>query len=328
VDIDRYIAANEPVWVELENLAHRATRHGRSLTPYEVDRLVQLYQRASAHLSFAQTHFPGSGVTGRLSRIVGNASAAIYSTRARAGPSLVRFFTTTFPGAVWHIRRFVAVSALLTFVPAIAIGVWLANSDTSRDSLISKQAQESIAASEFEDYYSSAPAGAFSTHVLVNNIGVSFLAFAAGIQLCVVTAFLLFQNGANVGVLAGVMHAANAAPTFWGLILPHGLLELSAIVISGGAGFTLGWAIVAPGDRTRAAALVDAARRSVTVLIGLMLAFVIAGLIEGFVTPSDLPTSARVGLGIAVSVAFWIYIVTRGRAAASAGFSGVLGEQS
>jgi uncharacterized membrane protein SpoIIM required for sporulation len=122
------------------------------------------------------------------------------------------------------------------------------------------------------------------------------------------------------------MYAGGGATTFWGLIIPHGLLELSSIVIAGAAGFTLGWAVIAPGDRKRSTALALAARRSVTIVLGLMVAFVVAGLIEGFVTPSALPTAARVGLGAVVFVAFWSYVLTRGRIAAERGLTGAMGE--
>lgn len=327
MDVDRYIATNEPAWFDLESLTNRARRRRAPLAPAEVEQFVQRYQQVSGHLSFAQTHFPQSALTARLSRIVGNASAVLYGAPPRPAHAVVGFFGATFPAAVWHIRRFIAVSAMLTLLPALVLGVWMANSPSSRDALISHEAQDALVASQFADYYSSEPAAAFSTKVLVNNIQVSFLAFAAGVLLCVVTGFVLVFNGANIGLTAGVMYAGGGAATFWGLILPHGLLELSAIVIAGAAGFTLGWAVIAPGDVRRSSALAAAARRSVTILLGLMVAFVVAGLIEGFVTPSGLPTAARVGLGAAVFAAFWTYALTRGRVAAAHGLTGAMGER-
>lgn len=120
---------------------------------------------------------------------------------------------------------------------------------------------------------------------------------------------------------------AGEQPKFWGLILPHGLLELSAVIIAGAAGMTLGWALVAPGERSRGESFTDAARRSVVVVLGLMLAFIMAGIIEGFVTPSALPTAARVGVGAAVELAFVAYVVSFGRRAAAAGLTGLSGEE-
>jgi uncharacterized membrane protein SpoIIM required for sporulation len=128
-------------------------------------------------------------------------------------------------------------------------------------------------------------------------------------------------------VLGGLFIAAGKGGEFFGLILPHGLLELSAVTIAGAGGLRLGWAVIAPGDRTRGEAVALEGRRSVAVVLGLMLAFVIAGIIEGFVTPSGLPTAMRVAVGIVVAGGFWTYIVVRGRAAEAMGLTGLLGEQ-
>ena len=153
---------------------------------------------------------------------------------------------------------------------------------------------------------------------------VAIYAFAAGILLCGVTAYILVTNGANVGVAAGLFAAAGQSPKFWGLILPHGLLELSAVVIAGAAGLRLGWAIIDPGDQSRRDALAEQGRRSVVIVLGLIVAFAVAGTIEGFVTGSGLPTFFRVGLGVVVAGSFWLYIVTQGRIAAAHGFTGLL----
>ena len=152
------------------------------------------------------------------------------------------------------------------------------------------------------------------------------LAFAAGILLCVVTAFILVSNGANIGQAAGLFAAVGEQPKFYGLILPHGLLELSAIIVAGGAGLAVGWAVIDPGDRTRRVALAEQGRRSAVIALGLALAFVVAGAIEGFVTPSGLPTPMRVAIGLSVFVAFWTYVTVLGRRAAALGYTGALGE--
>jgi uncharacterized membrane protein SpoIIM required for sporulation len=163
--------------------------------------------------------------------------------------------------------------------------------------------------------------------VLVNNIQVSFAAFAAGVLFGIGSVLILAFNGANLGVALGLFIVAGQQSRFWGLILPHGLLELSAVVIAGAAGMALGWALVVPGDRTRAAAFTQEARRSVVVILGLVLAFITAGIIEGFVTPSPLPTPARIGIGIAVELAFVTYIVSFGRRAAMQGLTGLAEEE-
>ncbi len=207
------------------------------------------------------------------------------------------------------------VAALLTFAPALYVGIWLTFSDAALEDQAPDYVREAYIDDDFESYYSSAPAAQFSTEVLVNNIQVSFFAYAAGILACIGTAAILVLNGLVLGEAAGLFHAAGEAPKFWGLILPHGLLELTAIVIAGGAGLRIGWALVAPGDRSRGAAVAEEGRRSVPVILGLVIVFVVAGLIEGFVTPSELPTWARVGIGVLAEAAFLAYIVGFGRSA-------------
>ncbi|HEX7276740.1 MAG TPA: stage II sporulation protein M, partial [Acidimicrobiales bacterium] len=239
----------------------------------------------------------------------------VYGTRSRTLRAVGRFFGVTFPAALWHIRHFVAVSAVLLFVPALAFGIWVANSPAALDATGPEAVRQSYVQEDFEDYYSSAPAAAFASQVFTNNVRVAILAFAGGIAFCLLTAAILAFNGANVGVAAGLFHAAGAAPKFWGLILPHGLLELTAVCIAGGAGLRLGWTLIDPGDRPRATALVEEGRKAMVIVLGLVVVFLVAGLIEGFVTGSTLPTAARVGIGVAAEVAFLLYFVSLGRAA-------------
>ncbi len=180
---------------------------------------------------------------------------------------------------------------------------------------------------DFEEYYSSEPASQFASHVTTNNIRVGFLAFAGGVLLCLPTALVLAYNGASVGAVAGLFAAVGENAKFYGLVLPHGLLELTAIVIAGGAGLRLGWTLIDPGERTRKTALAEEGRRAVVIVLGLMAVFSVAGIIEGFVTGSPLPPVARVGTGVAVELAFLAYAVVQGRAAAALGLTGALGEE-
>jgi len=328
MDLDRFIVRNAGAWHRLEELSARARRSGqRALAPTEVDELVALYQRTSAQLSYARTYYDDPGLTSRLTTMVAAANAAIYGSQPVTIRSFTRFFTETFPAAVYVHRRFIAAAAALMFVPALALGAWLSTSDRALDVAVPKEEQNALLETQFEDYYKSAPAAEFSTAVLVNNIRVSFLAFALGVFLCVGTAFILFQNGLNIGVAGGLFVHAHQAGKFFGLILPHGMLELTSITIAGAAGLSLGWTIIAPGDRPRGEALAEEGRRSVVIVLGLMLCFVVAGLIEAFVTPSGLPVGVRVGIGALVELAFVFWIITRGRDAVARGLTGRFGEE-
>ena len=325
MNVDQFITRNESAWRRLDQLTKPARKDVKGLDPGELAELIALYQRTSAHLSDARGAYPNSALQRELTRRVALAHGVIYGKRPRTVRAVGRFFTEAFPAAVWHNRRFVLVSALLFFVPALLVGAFIATDDRALDAE-QEAARAAYLEEDFEAYYSSEPAAQFATEVTVNNIRVAILAFASGILLCVPAALILAFNGANVGVAGGVFVYAGEAGRFFGLILPHGLLELSAIVVAGAAGLRLGWTIIAPGDRLRADALAEEGRRSVVIVLGLFLAFVVAGLIEGFITGSGLPTWARVGIGVLVLAVATLWVVVYGRRAAAAGLTGLMGE--
>jgi uncharacterized membrane protein SpoIIM required for sporulation len=327
VDIDRFLAANQPVWARLDDLTRRGLRNTSSLSGPELDEAVRLYQRTSGHLSYVRTYFADPALVARLTSLVGRSGALVYGTRPRTLRNLGRFFTVTFPAAVWDARRFVVASAFLTLAPAVAVAVWLAHSPKALDATAPAALRQAYLTHDFASYYSSQPSAQFAAQVTTNNIQVAFFAFSGGVLLCGLTVFILVNNGANVGAAAGLFAAAGQQPRFYGLILPHGLLELSSVVVAGAAGLSLGWAIISPGDRTRADALTHRGRQAVTIVLGLVLTFMVAGTIEGFVTGSSLPTAARVGIGIVVEAVFATYVVVCGKSAAARGLTGALGEE-
>lgn len=322
MDLDRFVTANRPTWDRLEAL----TRHAGRLTPAELDELVALYQRTSTHLSLARSRYREPALTAALTALVGRAGSLIYGTRPRTLRSAARFFTHSFPAALWHSRWFVAVSAALFLLPAVAVGAWIATSDRALEAAAPEALREAYVSEDFEEYYSADPSAQFAADVTTNNIQVGFLAFAGGVLLCVPTAYVLLINGANLGFAGGLFGAAEQLPRFFGLLLPHGLLELTAVFVAGGSGLRLGWTLVDPGDRPRSDALVEEGRRAVVIVMGLVVVFAVSGLIEGFVTGSSLPTWARLAVGATAEVAFLVYAAAFGRAAAREGLTGALGE--
>lgn len=335
MDVDRFLFTHEPSWTRLSELTREAgkTRHGVrrrnneiGLDAIGVEELVRLYQRASSDLSFCRTYYNNPAINARLTVLVAEAQAVIHGARTSSVRTIVQFFTTSFPGAVWHLRRFVLISALALFLPAIVFGAWLSISDRARDASAPEAYRDAYLARDFENYYSSEPAEQFTTKVFVNNVQVGFLAFGLGVFLCLPTVWLLGFNGINLGFAAGLFTAAGAAPKFWGLILPHGLLELTAVAIAGGAGLALGWCIVSPGDRPRGRALGEEARRAVVLVMGLVPVFLVAGLIEGLVTGRPWHSAIRVGIGVLVWLAFGTYLVIQGRSATRSNFTGNLDE--
>lgn len=328
MDIDGFIATHQEDWDRLGELVRRAERDVRRLPADDVEELAARYQRASTHLSIARTRIGDPALALELSRLVARAAAVLHGTRPRTWRSVLRFVTDTFPAALWYSRAFLVWSALLFLVPAVAVAAWLAASPAVLQAAAPPAVREAYVAEDFEAYYSAAPSTQFATEVTVNNIQVGMLAFAGGALAAVPTVAVMVFNGLNVGVAAGLFAAAGEMAKFWGLITPHGLLELTAVFIAGGAGLRIGWTLVDPGDRRRATALREEGRRAITILVGLVVVFGIAGLIEGYVTGRPWPTWLRVGIGVTAEGLFLLYVTTCGRRAARRGLTGALGEQA
>lgn len=328
MDIDQFIATNTPSWNRLESLSSRARHRVSTLTAAEVDEMIALYQKASADLSVARTRYGAGDLTVRLSRTIGMARGIIYRQKPNPIRSIRQFFTQTYPAAVFHTRKAIGVAAAAMFVPALVIGVWMYSNGEVRNAAIDEDTQALVAESQFEDYYSSEPAAGWAFGLFTHNIQVSIMAFAGGALGGVLGIYLLGQNGLYLGLAGAIMHSYGKGALFWGLITPHGLIELTSVCLAGGAGLAIGWAIIDPGDRPRATAIAEQGLRAVTVLLGTMVLFVAAGFIEAFVTPSPLPTAARVTLGVVVWSGAMVWLFGFGRAAALAGATGRFGEES
>lgn len=326
VDIDRFIARNAATWDRLDQLTTRFGGRTGGSSAAEVDELVQLYQRVSSHLSHARVAYRDPALVGRLTRLVARANGVVYRRRTRSGRAIGQFLAWRFPAAVWQSGRFLLASAALFLLPALAMGTWVSTSDAALDAAMPEEVRTAYLTEDFEAYYSSEPASAFATHVTVNNIQVALFAFAGGVLLCLPTGFLLVYNGVMLGGAGGLFADAGELGKFFGLILPHGLLELTAVVVAGAAGLRLGWAVIAPGDRPRGEALGAEARRAGVIAAGLVLAFTVAGLIEGFITGRGVPTGVRVAVGVAAEALFVTWVVVQGRAATGRGVTGDLGE--
>ncbi|HUY86752.1 MAG TPA: stage II sporulation protein M [Acidimicrobiales bacterium] len=294
------------------------------MTAGELEELVTLYGQVSTHLSHVRTNYSDRDLSLKLSSLIARAGACLHGSRSRGGRPVRKFFSTTLPGAVWDLRPFIAVSAALTFVPAIFMGIWLSHSPSALSSLVTPKQVSVYVNSEFANYYRSAPALEFAFHVYINNVVVSILAFAVGALLCLPAAYVLIQNGLNIGVAAGILTAYGKGGRFWVLVLPHGMVELTSVVIAGAAGLSLGWSLVAPGDRTRLGALAEEGRKRIVLVMGVALSLAIAGSIEGTVTGSSLPPWVRLGIGILAESAIIGYLLVMGPRASAAGATGSL----
>jgi len=327
VDVDRFIARHEPVWARTADLARRAGRR-HDLSGAEIDELLRRYQEVTLHLSQARTTYRDPALTRRLSTVVAASHAAIHGARVARLATVRRFLVDSFPAAVWVCRRQLLATAVLFWGTGVVLALvfWLA--PDRLDLVLPESYQETYAEEDFVSYYSEDPSAVFFSDVTTNNIQVSVLAYALGALAVVPGALVVFDNGAALGVVAGLFLQRGE---FWSVfvvyVLPHGLLELTAITVAGAAGLRVGWTIFSPGDRSRPQALGDEGRRSVTIVLGTALAFVVAGLVEGFVTGAPaIPPAAKIVVGVIVWLAFLAWILGRGRQAAAEGWTGALEE--
>lgn len=327
MDVDRFIALNDPVWQRTAELARRAGRR-RDLSGAEIDELLLRYQDVTLHLSQARTTYRDPALIRRLSTVVAASHAAVHGARVARLATLRRFLGSTFPAAVWTCRRQLVWATALFWGTGIVLALVFWRAPDRLDLVIPESYQEIYAEEDFVDYYSENPSVVFFSRVTTNNLQVSVLAYSLGALAVIPGALILFENGAALGVVAGLFLQRDE---FWSVfvvyVLPHGLLELTAITVAGAAGLRVGWTLFAPGDRSRPEALGDEGRRSVTIVLGTALAFLAAGLIEGFVTGSPaLPAALKITVGVVAWLAYLAWILGRGRRAVAEGWTGALEE--
>ncbi|HZG04479.1 MAG TPA: stage II sporulation protein M [Streptomyces sp.] len=320
MDLDVFVTAHRAEWDRLEELLRRRRR----LTGAEADELVVLYQRTSTHLSLIQSTAPDPALTGRLTSLVARARSAVTGARRATWRDVARFFTVGFPAAVYRARHWWIPTALLSTLVAVLIGWWIGTHPEVQSAIAAPQQLRELTrpGGQYESYYSSHPAASFAAQVWTNNAQAAAVCLIFGAFLGIPVLWVLWQNMLNVGIGIGLMTSAGRLDTFLGLILPHGLLELTAVFVAAGTGLRLGWTVVDPGPRSRRSALAEEGRAAIGMALGLAAVLFVSGVIEGFVTPSGLPTWARITIGVAAELAFLAYVYVLGARAVRAGEAG------
>ncbi|MGE0217367.1 stage II sporulation protein M [Mycolicibacterium sp.] len=318
MDVDAFVLANRPTWDRLDQLVKKR----RQLTGAEVDELVDLYQRVSTHLSMVRSASSDAVLVGRLSGLVARARSVITGAHAPLWRELVRFWTVSFPVVAYRAWRWWLGAAVGFFIVVVLIAVWVASNPDVQAAFGTPSEIEQLVNNDFASYYSEHPAGAFALQVWLNNAWVALQCIGFSILLGIPIPYVLFQNAANLGMIGGLMFEAGKGDVFLGLLTPHGLIELTAVFLAAGVGMRLGWSVVSPGDRPRGQVLAEQGRAVIAVAVGLVAVFLIAGVIEAFVTPSPLPTFARIAIGVTAELAFLAYVFHFGGKAARAGETG------
>jgi uncharacterized membrane protein SpoIIM required for sporulation len=212
-----------------------------------------------------------------------------------------------------------AVSAILLFLPAfVSFAAVQLHPEYAYDMVPDGFVDFEPARAESLHTFPAMTRPVIASSIIGNNIQVTLLSFGLGLTAGIGTSFLLVTNGVSIGAIGGWLTARGSSSSFWGWVMPHGGTELLAIVLAGGAGLLLAKALIVPGESTRAAALRKIAMDALVIELGVMVMLAIAGLIEGFVSPSSIGYGARLAV-LVISLLFWFgYLGFAGRNAPKA----------
>ena len=292
--IEKFIESRRPRWKRLETLIqHLEQGKARQLQPSELPDMGRLYREATADLARLQAFQEDGSIPDELvdylNHLVARAHGQIYRSPSPGWSQLWKFLRYTFPQTFRETAPW-TLSALAIFLLGCTYGFIAGLFDDSfiplvaPPHLIQKVEEGKV---WFDSILAVRPLA--SSMIMTNNISVTFLAFALGITFGLGTVYIMAFNGLLIGTLAALCHLHGLDVDFWSFVLPHGVIELTAIFIAGGAGLLLGSALISPGDLSRKEALIQRGRKAVQLILGCVPLLIIAGVVEGFFSPAHLP---------------------------------------
>ncbi len=285
----------------------------RSFNAEQIEALARAYRQVVSDLALAQRDFPDDQLTLWLNGLAARAHLRLYRAPAPSWRRFGQFFWTDFARRFRAARPYVLAAAVLLFGPATLGYLGALLDPTLRDALVPAGLRSIMSKGGTWTDIEPAVRPGMATIIFTNNVQVAFVAFAGGVLFGLGTVYVLVSNGLLLGAVLGAAQFYGVAPLVWSFISPHGYLELTCIVIAGAAGLMLGDALLRPGLVIRREALARAARRAVELAGGAAPVLVIAGLIEGFVSPSDLAIPIKLGFGPVVGVGLYALLFTVGK---------------
>jgi uncharacterized membrane protein SpoIIM required for sporulation len=312
-NLDQFVSDRSPTWNELERMLADAGSRPSRLGADGVRRFGENYRATAADLALARRRFPGDPVVAHLETLVQRSRQGVYnSPTSRTG--VWEFFANGYWRRIRERKGLLAISFLCLALPTLLGGYWAWRDPGPASGLVPARYQsvteprapgKSLGLTVDEE-------SAMASQIFTNNIGVTFMAFAGGLLLGLGTLYVLLQNGVMLGVVAGLAIGAGNGRSFFELVTAHGVLELSCIVVAGAAGLRLGWSVIDPGNRTRGEAIRQEARAAIEIVLGTMPWLVLAGLVEGFLTPSGTGIVIVTAVGVSLGAIFWGLVLWRG----------------
>jgi uncharacterized membrane protein SpoIIM required for sporulation len=316
----RWLRNRQPYWSRLESLVRRADRVGvragiSTLTHQELQELGLLYRQTASDLATVREDHASRQLATFLNRLLGRSHNLIYRGQGPSPRGIVRFYTETFP----QTFRATARLTLLAFI-VFLLGALPGFLVTLRDPafpryLLGPQMMDTIERRQMwtESIVAIKPLAA--SGIMTNNLSVSFLTFASGVFAGLGTLYFLLFNGVLIGVVGGACWQAGLSLGLWSFVAPHGVLELPAIFIAGGAGLLLGRGLLFPGLLPRRQSLARAGEEAVRLVLGIVPVLVVAGVIEAFISPSHIPAGLKFLLAAGNAALFTLYLTQAGRGA-------------
>jgi uncharacterized membrane protein SpoIIM required for sporulation len=309
--VEAFVAARRERWAQLEAMLARSRRGRlRDIPAADLERFGLLYRSAASDLAIARRDHPDSDAVTYLNGLCARAHPMLHrSPPARPG-ELLRRFAVGIPRAYRERRRYVLLSFGLMLAGVLAGWVAVDLRPDLHGSLVPQSGFDQLARGQVGSLPSAPLLG---TVIITNNIKVAAICFLGGFAAGVPTAFFLAANGWMLGTLAAAVHQGGYDLAFWSLIAPHGVLELSILIIAGAAGLCVGDALLRPGLLGRGEAFTRAARGAIGLAAGSACLLVVSGILEAYVSPSALPSWAKLLIGAAAGGALYSWLLLTGR---------------
>lgn len=313
-----WLQKRRPYWARIDELLTRSGRGGvRNLTQPELQELALLYRQTASDLATIREDPSSRSLAHYLNQLLGRAHNLIYMGRRSRPSGIIKFYRETFP-QVFHETFAYTMTACAIFWALAAAGAMLAVVNPAfQRYLLGAGMMETIEKRQMWTHSIVTIKPLASSAIMTNNLSVSFTTFALGITAGIGTVFELMFNGLLIGVVGAACWEAGMSQQLWSFVAPHGVIELPAIFIAGGGGLLIAKGLLFPGTLPRRASLVREGGRAVRLVLGIIPMLIVAGTIEGFVSPSELPIPLKYGVAAGMFCLLLLYVKRKAPSKAS-----------